>query len=377
MEKGQRRLALYALAAVVLLDALQGHAVAAGEGLYHQDFFGIWSFARFARGHAAAAIYQPTLLNQYQAALSPGFHGFFPFPYPPDFLLLLWPLGGLPYGVARLLWTGLSAALFGWTVWRALPAQKPWRLYGVMLALLAPASLNEALTGETGYFTSALLLGGFLLLPWRPILAGGCFGLLSCKPQLAVLLPFALLGLGAWRAGLAALAMAAGLAALSCLAFPLSIWGVWLQALHHYQGLVGQNAGHLAPLMTTLTATAESFGLSGGWLLAVQIAGLAAASGLCLRLFRRGDYDLAVAALLAGTFAVTPHAFFYDAPVVTVSLLLLLVRTRGAVPDLLLAAAVLLLPLFAGGALIVHNMASLLYAGLCLRLAKLGLGEMK
>lgn len=354
--------------ALLLLDAWQWHGVVATQGLIHQDFFGLWSFAQFARTHAPQELYQPVLLNQYQHALDPAFTGFYPFPYPPDFLLPLWPLPWLSYWPARLVWTLLSAALFGWTIWCGLAGTRAWRGLAVVLVLLAPASLHCIMAGETGFFTSALLLGGFLLLPGRPLLAGVCFGLLTFKPQLCVLLPFALAACGAWRAvGMAALTTLA-LAAASCLVLPPAAWSAWWVALQHYQELTVQNAAHLAPLMTTLTATAQSFGLAGKVLLAVQLLGLAVAGVICFAIFRRGAYHLAVAALLAGTFAVTPHAFFYDASVSVYALLCLPWRGRFLWLDILLAVIVAL-PLFAGSSFIIYNLAGVFYAALFLRLA--------
>lgn len=356
------------LAALLLLDLLQWHGVAQTDGWRHQDFFGLWSFAQFIRSHPPSQLYQPLILNPYQQALDPGFKHFYPFPYPPDFLLPLWPLGWLPYWPARLLWTLVSVTLFAWACWRALPGS--CRGWGLALVLLAPASLNCLMTGETGFFTSALLLGGFLLLPERPLLAGICFGLLTLKPQLCVLLPFALAGCGAWRTVLAAALTACALVAVSCLLLPPAMWPGWWVALQQYQALSQQNAAHLAPLMTTLGATAASFGIKGKMLLAVQLAALALAGWICFILFRRGPAPLAMAAVLAGTFAVTPHAFFYDAPVLTCALLYLPWKGPFKSLDILLGM-VLLLPLFAGGACMVYNLAGLLCFALFLRLAGL------
>jgi hypothetical protein len=350
---------LACLAALLVLDLMQLHGVMQAQGLRDQDFFGLWSFAQFIRTHPALELYQPLVLNPYQHTLDPAFKRFYPFPYPPDFLVPLWPLGWLPYWPARLLWTGLSAGLFAWTVWRALAGTQIWRGWGVALVLIAPASLDCFMTGETGFFTSALLLGGFLLLPKRPLLAGLCFGLLMLKPQLCVLLPFALAGCRAWRTVVAAVLTALALAVLSCLLLPPGMWPAWWVALERYQALVGQNSGQLAPLMTTLTATAQSFGFVGKMSWFVELAGLAVAGLLCFALFRRGVYPLAVAALLAGTFAFTPHAFFYDAPVVVYALLRLPWRGGYLWLDILLAT-LLPLPLFAGTSLLTYNLAGLL-----------------
>lgn len=358
MERAPHRLALYVLAALAGLDVLQILVALHVPG--RQDFFGLWSFGRFIHDHLAAGLYDPVGLNLYQQRLAPDFSTFYPFAYPPDMLLLLWPFGALPYHVAWAAWLGTSAALFAIACWGLL--RGPWRGYGVGLALLAPASLLNAITGETGYFTAALLVGGFALLPARPVLAGLLFGLLSLKPQMAVLLPFALAGLGAWRAMLAALVSALGLAALSCLVFPPQLWSIWLHALPAYQGLVGQNT-RLYGLMTNISALPLRLGAPPQLSEALQLATSAILVVGCFLAFRSGRYRLAVAALLTGTQAAAMHALIYDAPAASLAPLLLLEQfgAKLAVNDILLGIIVLSAPFL--------GVPGLIYAAASLRLA--------
>lgn len=360
MERVPRRLALYVLAALAGLDALQILAALRVPG--RQDFFGLWSFGRFIHENPAAGLYDPAGLNLYQHRLAPDFSTFYPFAYPPDMLILLWPFGALPYHAAWGLWLGASAALFAAACWGLLRGPAQWRGFGVALALLAPASLMNAITGETGYFTAALLTGGFALLPVRPVLAGLLFGLLSLKPQMAVLLPFALAGLGAWRALLAALISALGLAALSCLVFPPQLWSIWLHALPAYQGLVGQNI-RLYGLMTNISALPLRLGASPYVSEALQLAASALLAAGCFLAFRSGRYRLAVAALLTGTQAAAMHALIYDAPAASLAPLLLLEQygTKLAIQDILLGIAVLAAPFL--------EIPGLIYAAASLRLA--------
>ncbi len=106
--------------------------------------------------------------------------------YPPFTLLLLRPLGGLPYFAALALWTaGLFAVFAGVTLSQVPPERRGAAL--VALAL-APACLINAVGGQNGFLTAALLLGGLLALDRRPILAGILFGLLTWKPHLGLVL---------------------------------------------------------------------------------------------------------------------------------------------------------------------------------------------
>ena len=75
----------------------------------------------------------------------------------------------------------MSAASFGW-----------------MLALAVPMVLNNALVGQNGFLTAALIGGTLYLMPVRPILAGICLGLLSYKPQYGLLFPLVLIAASQW-----------------------------------------------------------------------------------------------------------------------------------------------------------------------------------
>ncbi len=299
--------------------------------LFQMDFFGLWSFARFAGTHPPASLYQPATLSAYQHTLVPDLIGFYPFPYPPDFLLFLWPFGALPYGAAEITWLALSASLFCIVVWFLLQNDWRWRCFGVVFTLLAPASLVNATIGETGFFTSALLIGGFNLLPRKPVLAGILFGLLTLKPQLGVLVPVALLALGAWRSIAVAGFTALLLGGLSCVLFSPGLWVIWFHALSTYRAMEYQNLRDLFGEMTTIAAAAQSLGMAPAKAIVLQIFVSILVALACFILFRRGPYRRAVAALLVGTYLASPHAYIYDSTGVAVALLLFaeFVAARG------------------------------------------------
>jgi hypothetical protein len=191
----------------------------------NSDFRGPWSFAEFMRHRSVGQIYQAAPLQAFEHQIYPGFRSFFPFQYPPSFLLAVWPLGDFGYAEAQTLWTltGLAALIAAGCICFA----PPYRWFAVMALLAAPASLLNGVAGETGYFTAAILLAGFARLPSRPVAAGVIFGLLSLKPQLGLLIPFALLARGDTRAILAACLTAVALGAFACLLFPASLWADW------------------------------------------------------------------------------------------------------------------------------------------------------
>jgi hypothetical protein len=156
----------------------------------NSDFMAFWSFPRFAAHHPIAQIYNAATLQTFQQSLYPGFKSFYPYLYPPTFLLPSWWLRFFSYTAAQTLWTLAGLALFAAACLSSF-SRHSWLVLAAMLA--SPASLLNIATGETAYFTSALLLFGLAALPKRPVLAGIAFGLLTLKPQLCVLVPILLL----------------------------------------------------------------------------------------------------------------------------------------------------------------------------------------
>lgn len=275
------------------------------------DFLAFWSFPRFAAANPVAGLYDATALNQFQQALYPGFHSFYPFLYPPTLLLVTWWLRCFSYGVAELIWTVAGLAMLVAAAWVFFKPGERWLVIAAMLA--CPASLLNWVTGETAYFTTALLLLGFAALPERKILAGIAFGLLTLKPQLGVLIPFALLARGEWRTIFTAGIVALGLVALSCAVFPAGLWAAWAKTLPVYQAQYFANGSRLnLNIIVTPAANLVALGMApkAAWL--VQVAAAVLVAGAVWRLFRRGPYDLAVAALLVGSFLAVPHAYAYD-----------------------------------------------------------------
>src|SRR5690606_15390422 len=112
-------------------------------------------------------------------------------------------------------------------VGRAYPLRAGW-LAAPLLALIFPATAQCLISGQTGVAAAALLLGGALLLGRRPVLSGVLLGLLSCKPQLALLLLPALACGGNWRTLVSAGATAAALIGVSLVVFGPGVWAAFI-----------------------------------------------------------------------------------------------------------------------------------------------------
>ncbi len=273
------------------------------------DFFGLWSFGRFALSQPAASIYDEAVLHQFQAGFGLPSDSLYSFFYPPPILLLLAPFGALPYGVARVAW--LVVTFGGYVV--ALTAWR-WPRPLVALLLLAPSSAISFLVGQNGFAIAALMLGGVRLLSVRPLLAGALLACVGIKPQLAVLIPFLLVFGRQWRALAGAAVMAGLLLLASSLAFGPDIWGAWLATMLGHKVMAGRTA--LLEMIPTVTSAVL---LLGGGARLAALAQAAGAIGGVLALWRaRGrDGAAARAVLPVATMLATPYAFHYDLPMVT------------------------------------------------------------
>jgi hypothetical protein len=139
--------------------------------------------------------------------------------YPPPWLLIAAPISALPFLTGFLVWTCVTLLAL-WVALRAggLPAS------ACAAVLCSPAAADNALAGQNGALTAALLLGGLLLADRRPLVAGAMFGALVFKPQLAFLVPICLVASGNWRALIAGAVVAGTGVLTSALLFGSEAW---------------------------------------------------------------------------------------------------------------------------------------------------------
>jgi len=314
------------LAAVVTLCACLNAAFGLWALWAHpalnSDFLAFWSFPRFAAAGNILAIYNATALQAFQAALYPGFHSFYPFLYPPTWLVATFWLKNFGFATAQTIWTLAGLAALAAAGCRFF--SPGWRMIGIIAILASPASLLNGATGETGYFSTALLLAGFAALPRRPVLAGLAFGLLTLKPQLGVLIPIFLLARGEWRAIATAGITALALIALSCIFFPPALWREWAHTLPAYQAGYFSAAGKLnLNIIITVAANLVTLGVSVKTAWAAQACSSLAIAIAVFFAARRAEQKLAVTILFSGICLAVPHAYAYDSMILAAALVLL------------------------------------------------------
>lgn len=257
---------------------------------------------------AARAYWNGTLPAVMDMAATPR-----PWLYPPHFLLLLAPFGVLPFAqsYAAFMAVTFAAAVAGAWRWAATPARRA--LWVAALALAPAASIN-VIEGQNALLTAALLLGGFGLLGRADLLGGALLGLLSYKPQLALLVPVALLALRNGRALAAAGVSVAVLVAVSAAVFGFDLWRQWLRAMiapdpDAYAAWLDQGRLWGLSVYTCAVLLGAPAWLAGATQAAVVLASAAAVYRAFSGTLRR---DLQLALLLAATLLAAPHVSSYD-----------------------------------------------------------------
>jgi len=282
---------------------------AEGVPTYH-DFTNIWVASTQAVHGRAAQVYDQAVQAKAQEVLvGAGRAIFSTWPYPPSYLVILAPLGMLPYLTAFLAWQLVT--LLGCVVVVYLIVR---RREAIALVLASPFTVCNILTGQSGFLTATLLGASLSQLERRRVLAGLFIGCLTYKPQLGMLLPLALAAANQWRAFASASVAALILAAASIIAFGTGTWAAFPQEL------VAQANGSLfADSQVQWGYLQTVYGLvrylNGGPTLAwlAQGATTSAATVTVWFIWRsRTPYVLKAATLSAATLIATPYAFDYD-----------------------------------------------------------------
>ncbi len=264
-----------------------------------------------------------------------------PFVYPPSFLLLLLPFSWAGFLTSYALFEASTAACLAAAL--CVRAARAWPAIALTAAALAsPAASVNMLWGQGAFLTAAVLIGGTRLLERRPFLGGLVLGLLSVKPQHALLVPVILLACRTWPAIAAAAVSALGLALASLLIFGTAPWLLWAGASVHMAANVPlwDNSVHTCaillgagPVLANMLMAAASLGGA----LAVYVA---------FRSSRPPAIRLAI--LLAASNIAAPHTGPYDTLLLVIAAGIALInaqKTQELLPWIL-GLAVWLLPLF-------------------------------
>jgi hypothetical protein len=285
--------------------------------------------------HAAQVHAEAVLLGVRGAA-------FDPFLETPLVALAYRPLAALPASAGFALFVVCSlccTAAAGVLLWRRVGLAAQGTAGAALLALTLislPAAWNYHLGQVDGLLVLPLVGGAVLLGSRRPLAAGLLLSLTLLKPQIAWLVPIALLAAGEWRA---VVGMVIGVACWG----GASVWLVGPEGIGQWLSLLGTQG----PAVATSVGVPGAFaGVGGNGLGFAVAAGLAAVACVWLVWRRRwlaGRPLYALALGVAASLLLAPHVYAYDLIALALPLAVLGRRTPAAalVAALLLNAAYL------------------------------------
>jgi len=260
--------------------------------------------------------------------------------YPPHLVLLVWPLGLMPYLPAYIAWGAVGIGLYLFVCSGAIPRER------LVFVAVAPGIAVCLFFGQNGFYTAALLIGGLLCRERRPVLSGVLFGILTIKPQFGLLLPVVLLLERRWATIASAVITTATLVALTAMLFGWNIWiEFWQKVVPQQIWLTATSDGLLFSMVASPFYGARLIDLPMGvaWALQYLAAALAFAA-VVWTYWRRRDPALSLALFVTATFLFTPYILNYDMVVFGFVVALLRDRADNTMRDHYLLIAVWTLP---------------------------------
>lgn len=294
------------VAAMFFVDA---NARISGDGRQSLeiDFFVFWGAAKLAAAGMPIEAFNPDSLRE-AAGISGD--GWIPWAYPPAFLLALMPLAFLGFKAAWMAFGLVSIT----AIFLATRPLIGGRLHLLCIAALAPAFAPALLMGQTSTLWAAGLVAALVALKNdRMILAGFFFGLLTFKPQMGLLIPVALIAMGAWRSVFAAALTSAMMMGIATLAFGWAYWPGWLDMTALHSETVRGSIASVV-LMVSPYSLLAGLGIPEQVALNLQLPITVFAATAVFVVWRRPhvSFDAKSAVLITAILLASPYLWFYE-----------------------------------------------------------------
>jgi hypothetical protein len=309
-------LVLYALFIAIWTTVVR-HAPGSVLSRPGADFSVFWSASYVMLHGSPAQAYDFSAFSRLLPELFPHLRRdvFAPWLYPPTYLLLVTPLALLPFAIGYPLFVAFGVVALGLAAWRvsglgAIPGA--WRA-GMLALPVAPCVFVTATLGQNAFLTAACAALAVYWADRRPMWAGLCIGLLSVKPQMALLFPFVLVAARAWRT-IAWAALATGaFVALSVLVCGVDSLRLFVASTGLARSIVLEHGVVFWLASPTPFATFRLAGVPLGAAYAAHacIAAIAIAAA-CIAWAQSRDTRVRAAVLTVATLATTPYLWHYE-----------------------------------------------------------------
>jgi len=338
-------LAAYVAAIIGLLATADGNVDAVGRPL-GTDFANIYAAGKLALdGEPTLAYDWPAHHDMQKRIAGRSDVGYFPWLYPPPFLIIAAMLAVLPYLAAIFVYQVVTLAAY-LAVVRGIAG----RPEAVLPALAFPGVFVNVTHGHNGFITAALLGGALLVLDRRPMLAGALLGCLAYKPQFGLLIPLVLAATGRWRTIGAAAATVLAIATLTWTIFGTDVFVAFWNSLPMTQRVILEGAPGFYKIQS-LYAALRQLGVPGALANLAQLLATVGVAAMLVVLWRSAAaFELKAAALLIGCALATPYVLDYDLVILAPAIAFLAAHglRQGFAPyELTLLVALWVLPLVA------------------------------
>jgi len=270
---------------------------------FHNDFTFYLAAARIGIKHGWASIYDLSLQQAELDALGSRIDiaELARYISPPPLAWLALPLSPLPYEAGYWIWSAALIGALALTWYLAAPAQGRERLIYLAAAVGWLPAIYALQLGQPALFVALGVAASYALLrTGRPFLAGLALGVLALKPQLAFLVPAALLLSGRMRAFWGSVLALGFLVAASAVALGPSGVAEYIARLNFAAGVPVNRELTLAPVLGSLAVARVIQAALALWSLV-----------LVYRLRRRGAEWIFIAALVGGLLA-SPYLHLDD-----------------------------------------------------------------
>jgi hypothetical protein len=270
---------------------------------FHNDFTFYLAAARIGLKHGWPSVYNLNLQQAELDALGSGIKiaALARYISPPPVAWLALPLSPLPYELAYWIWSALLVIALVWAWYLAAPVRGLARIVHLAAALGWLPVIYALQLGQPGLFVALGVAACCALLrAERPFAAGCSLGVLVLKPQLAFLVPAALLVSGRTRAFWGSVLVLGLLAAASAIALGPSGIADYAARLNFAAGVPVNRELTLAPIVGSILVTRVIQAVIALWALV-----------LVYRVRRRAPEWIFIPALIGGLLA-SPYLHLDD-----------------------------------------------------------------
>lgn len=240
--------------------------------------------------------------------------------YPPTFLFAIVPFAIFPFQISYILWMIITFVLAALSVYLLTNRNK----IAPFLFFLFPGTFLNIRWGQNGFLTAALLGFGIFFTETSPLLSGLMFGLLTFKPQIAIVPFIVLLALKKWKVFGWACLFAFIFAVLSGLIFGFQPWLEFIAVTFNNTSMLtniwaGANWG-----IPTLYTSLRCMGLNGILLSGILAVVGAASIFACVWVWKLvKQFSMRAMSLVLCIFLTLPYISLYDCSIIGIPFTLL------------------------------------------------------